>query len=66
MCTNPVSNLFGTHIRIQPDILKDSLSNVQVRQGGQILRVPPGSTIKNITLDGGASHQSRWAVLSKS
>lgn len=38
-------------------------SGVIARQGAQIIRVPAGSNIRNVTLQGGASHKSAWAVL---
>ena len=42
----------------------DGLSDVFCRQGSQIINIPTGSTIENITLGGGASKESSdWAAL---
>ncbi|OGC06013.1 hypothetical protein A2526_02870 [candidate division WOR-1 bacterium RIFOXYD2_FULL_36_8] len=57
------TNFAGRYVRILPPEIEQSLSNVYREQGSQIIRVPVGSTIKNITLQGGASHNSRWACL---
>ena len=49
--------------RISPDGIEHCFGNVRMRQGSQILRVPEGSSIRNLTLGGGASFNSRWAAL---
>lgn len=54
-------NYFGAKTRIDPQ--NAHLRSVRLEQGAQILRVPPGSRINNIILRGGASFESKWAVL---
>lgn len=58
MKANHIGRLTRLEFQPQPG------SGVIAHQGTQIIRVPAGSDIRNITLQGGASHQSSaWAVL---
>ena len=56
-------NIIGAKTKIEPIGSEHFLYGVHLNQGAQILRVPSNSTIRNITLLGGASFGSRWAVL---
>ena len=49
--------------RVTPAGAEQGFSNVKMYQGSQILRVPEGSSVRNLTLGGGASYESKWASL---
>ncbi len=55
------ANIFGKRTRI--DRANITYHGVKAGQGAQILRVPRGSVIKNLNLEGGASHTSPFACL---
>lgn len=55
------TNQFSAKTRVEPQTA--NLRGVRLEQGSQVLRVPPGSRISNVTLRGGASFESKWAVL---
>lgn len=56
-------NTIGEFTRITPEGIERCFSGVRMHQGSQILRVPEGSSIRKLTLGGGASSNSRWAAL---
>lgn len=51
------------HARGDRRLIERHLQGVTMMQGSQILRLPEGSTVSNITLCGGASFRSQWACL---
>jgi len=56
-------NNIGPNTRIDPPNAASYLRGVNMDHGSQIIKVPDGSSIRNINLRGGASYQSPWAVL---
>jgi len=56
-------NSFGKNVRVTPAEARKGFQAVRMGQGTQILRVPPESSIRNISLGGGASCDSPWAAL---
>jgi len=56
----------GIHARVDQTLLnapRGRNHSLGIGQGAQILRVPAGSSISNLSLQGGASHRSPWAAL---
>jgi len=65
MVTTPLGERYfanGMDGRLAADLGK-YFKRVRLNQGAQILRVPEGSRITDLTLSGGASFKSKWAAL---
>lgn len=58
------ANHIGKFARIDPPQAQGQVRNVHLSQGAQIVRIPPNSTIRGLTLQGGGSCESAWANLS--